>query len=789
MGFAEISCRVRQEVSKWVDRRADPRRGAFEGSISAEVDSWVNEMLPRFFAGPGDPRVPALMHERLPDSVHRIVGAADRALEKRFDLLGYRDLSFGDPIDWHLDPVAKRRAPFVHWTILDPLDAPLVGDSKVVWELNRHQWFLTLGQAYRLTGDERYAGMFADTIREWLQANPPGMGINWTSSLEVAFRLISWCWALALFRGAAALTAEVRALLVGGIAIHASRIERYLSYYFSPNTHLTGEALGLFYAGTLFPAMPAAPRWQRLATDILVRQAERQILPDGVFMEQATCYQRYTAEIYLHFVILASKNGIFGPASVISRLERLLDALVALRRPDGSLPQIGDADGGWLLPFEVRSAGDGTGVFSTAAVVLRRGDYAWASAELVPEVLWLLGREGVEVFDRLECHFPAQTPSRLLPDGGYAVMRSGWGDQADQIIVDTGPLGCEFSGGHGHADLLSIQASFRGQPYIVDSGTFRYTDDGGWRRYYRGTAAHSTVEIDHVGQALPVGLFGWRDRPRARITRWASTPDFDSVTAEHSAYTRLSDPVIHRRTVHFKKLRYCVVVDDLEGFAEHRVSLRFQFAPMSVIIDSSGWIRAGRDTAHGLFLRAFATSALEAAICEGELEPKQGWVSSDYGCHEPAPMVVYSLTARLPVRLITLLIPIDDRLASPPSVCLCVEDGCLHGLTFDDGREVIRADDLTCPSADVGQSMRRVNDVRSADMARFDQADIVEEARLDVFGHRGPKCERAWTEAVGKCLHHREAPEIPHLALGSVSPLPVGKATGSVSVQSLGSPT
>jgi hypothetical protein len=96
---------------------------------------------------------------------------------------------------------------------------------------------------------------------------------------------------------------------------------------------------------------------------------------------------------------------------------------------------------------------------------------------------------------------------------------------------------------------------------------------------------------------------------------------------------------------------------------------------------------------------------LKAAICEGELEPKQGWVSSDYGCHEPAPMVVYSLTARLPVRLITLLIPIDDRLASPPSVCLCVEDGCLHGLTFDDGREVIRADDLTCPSADVGQSM------------------------------------------------------------------------------------
>jgi len=694
MGFAEISCRARQEVSKWVDRRADPRRGAFEGSISAEVESWVNEMLPRFFAGPGDPRVPALMHERLPDSVHRIVGAADRALEKRFDLLGYRDLSFGDPIDWHLDPVAKRRAPFVHWTVLDPLDATLVGDSKVVWELNRHQWFLTLGQAYRLTGDERYAEMFADTIREWLQANPPGMGINWTSSLEVAFRLISWCWALAFFRGAAALTAEFRASLVGGIATHASRVERYLSYYFSPNTHLTGEALGLFYAGTLFPAMPAAARWQRLATDILVREAERQILPDGVFMEQATCYQRYTAEIYLHFVILAARNGIAVPDSVSRRFGRLLDALLTLRRPDGSLPHIGDADGGWLLPLEPRQPEDAGGVFSAAAAVLGRGDYAWASGGPGPEVLWLVGSEGADVFARLEPRPPAEAPSRLLAAGGYVVMRSSWGSEADQIILDVGPLGCRVSGGHGHADLLGIQASFRGQPYVVDPGTFRYTLDEGWRSYYRSTAAHSTVEIDHVGQAVARGAFGWESRPAARLIRWTSTPASDSASAEHRAYSRLQDPVIHRRAVRFEKPRYCVVVDDLDGAAEHRVTLRFQFAPMSVTLDSSGWIRASRNTAKGLLLHVFATSALKTAILEGETDPKQGWVSSDYGCHQPSPVVVCSVTALLPVRLITLLLPTDDLFASPPSVSPLTENGWLCGLIFEEGREVVRADDL-----------------------------------------------------------------------------------------------
>jgi uncharacterized heparinase superfamily protein len=689
MGPAEISCRARQEVSRLIDRLADPRRGRLGASISPErADRWVAEMASHFFSGPVEPGVPALLRERLPGSAQCIVAAADRALEKRFDLLGYRDLYFGDPIDWHLDPVAKRQAPLRHWTLLDPLDVAVVGDSKVVWELNRHQWLVGLGQAYRLTGDERYARMFADTIRDWLRANPPGMGINWTSSLEAAFRLISWCWALALFRGSAALTTDLRAALVGGIAAHAARVERYLSYYFSPNTHLTGEALGLFYAGTVFPSMPAAGRWRRLATDILIHEADLQILPDGVYMEQATCYQRYTAEIYLHFVILAKRNGFAVPDGVIQRLEHLLDALLVLRRPDGSLPQIGDADGGWLLPLEPRRSDDGRGVFGPAAVVLNRGDYAWASDSLTSEVAWLLGTGGVQRFAALEAAPPAQSPSRLLLDGGYAVMRSDWGREADQIIFDVGPLGCRISGGHGHADLLSLQCSFRGQPYVIDPGTFRYGADGGWRSHYRGTAAHSTVDIDSAGQAVPRGPFRWASRPAARLVQWESTVGRDVAVGEHRAYCRLADPVIHRRQVILEKGRHCIVVDDLDGRAEHRVDLRFQFAPMSVTLDAGLWARAVRNAGAGVIVHALATVPLKASLLEGETDPRQGWISSHYGDHQPAPLLLYSTVARLPVRIITLLIPTDDPLGSLPTVSALLENGALVGVLLDGSRQI-----------------------------------------------------------------------------------------------------
>jgi len=89
-----------------------------------------------------------------------IIAKANRMLAGKFDLLGLRDLSFGDPIDWHLEPMSGKRAPRAHWSRLNYLDPAIIGDKKIVWELNRQQHFATLGQAFWLTGDERYAQAF-----------------------------------------------------------------------------------------------------------------------------------------------------------------------------------------------------------------------------------------------------------------------------------------------------------------------------------------------------------------------------------------------------------------------------------------------------------------------------------------------------------------------------------------------------------------------------------------------------------------------------------------------------
>src|SRR4051812_44678664 len=118
----------------------------------------------------------------------RLIDAAERISAGRIDLLGFENLYIGLDPDWHLEPISQKRSPLKHWKEFDDLDCQETGNIKVVWELNRHQHFFSLGAAYWFTRDERFAEVYARHLRSWIVENPPGMGVNWSSSLEIAIR-------------------------------------------------------------------------------------------------------------------------------------------------------------------------------------------------------------------------------------------------------------------------------------------------------------------------------------------------------------------------------------------------------------------------------------------------------------------------------------------------------------------------------------------------------------------------------------------------------------------------
>jgi hypothetical protein len=282
------------------------------------------------------------------------INRANKIVDGRFDLLGYLNLDFGNPVDWHYEPLTDKRSPVKHWKQFDELDSNETGDKKIIWELNRHQYFFTLGVAYWLTGDARFAKVFVEHLSSWMEQNPLGMGVNWVSSLEISFRTISWIWAFHFFKDSPLFTDQIFQEAIKYLYVQGKHLEKYLSTYYSPNTHLTGEALGLYYLGTQLSFLERSTHWRKLGEDILLNEIDRQVHEDGVYFEQSTCYQRYTADFYMHFLILHKLSGDElkkdQTDKLYSKTQRLLDYLMYITRPDGTTPQIGDDDGGRCLP-------------------------------------------------------------------------------------------------------------------------------------------------------------------------------------------------------------------------------------------------------------------------------------------------------------------------------------------------------------------------------------------------------------------------------------------------------
>jgi hypothetical protein len=623
----ELRVRAAQRVAAFSERRG----WSSLVKLPEKVPN-VDFKLERFFAGLHDLKATAAaMKSRWPDSAQRLVEQADRICEGKFDLLGFKNLSFGDPIDWHVEPVSGKRVPLEHWSKLDYLDADVAGDKKITWELNRHQYFIKLGQAYALTEDQKYVRTFLSHLESWMDANPPKLGINWASSLEVAFRSISWLWALHFFKDAVPVETRNRALKF--LYLSARHLESYLSTYFSPNTHLTGEALGLFFLGTLLPELKEANRWRDLGSEILINQIPVHVRADGVYFEQSSYYHRYTTDFYIHFLLLSRTNNFTLSAAVEAAVARLLDHLMYITRPDGTTPLFGDDDGGRLAVLDVRAANDFRGTLAAGSVLLDRGDYKFVANGAAEELLWLTGVEGLRRFDSIVVAEPAEA-SRAFPDGGYFVMRDGWTRESNYLLFDCGPHG-SLNGGHAHADALSIDLAAHGQTVLVDPGTYTYTGSKQLRDWFRSSHAHNTVTLDGHSSSEPNGAFSWTTTARCSLEQWISEDRFDFVSGRHDGFMRLQNPAMVTREILFLKHDYWIVRDAISTSSEHRLDIRFHFES-----------------------ERYAETVLDIqCFGNGHYIEEEALLSHCYGQKEQARAVTFSATLRGGEDVISFLLP------------------------------------------------------------------------------------------------------------------------------------
>ena len=648
---------------------------------------------PRRFAisAASKPALVGRIRHEFPDASRHAVERADRSVAGQYDLLAYRGLRFDTTadstqraqrtqrksaaVDWHMDPVNGRSAPKAFWSTVPYLD-PECGDHKIIWELNRHQHWLALGRAFWLTGDRRYRDRCLAELASWLDANPPLFGVNWASMLELAFRSISWVWAIQLFVEGPAEARRSHAVdaadgspspwlvdLLVALDRQLTQVERNLSHYFSPNTHLLGEALGLYVAGRALPELAASQRRASTGRRILLQEIDRQIAADGGHCERSTHYHRYALDFYA-LALTSARHTRDDEAAVRfeAAVARLGDAARLLADDNGRVPHIGDDDGGALTPMTGREPDDLRDSLAIAAALVNRPDF---QIERAPEeALWLLGPAAV-----LEPPAPRpQLRSNCLAETGYYVSRSPSGDH---LVIDGGPHGYQ-NGGHAHADALSLTLTVRGVPLLIDPGTACYTADAAMRDRMRSTALHNTLTLDDRSQSLASGPFHWSHVANGQVHRWRAHEGFDYFDGSHDGYR----PVEHRRRVLAMHGDLVVVADFIGGPGAHAAAVHWHLDPR--------WTVDMR-TRGASFTRAGDGDRVELTVPQGVVdgvaadgETGLGWYSPAYGRVDRTTTVRVSHAGAAPFWMVSVFdLDADNRVAAVDWVPVWAEAGAV----------------------------------------------------------------------------------------------------------------
>lgn len=528
--------------------------------------------------------------EALPGLAARALSSAARVLDHEFDLLGsgpYRPVdpdrrarAAYRPIDWRTDPVSGLRfpgdVPYKDWDLWKM--RPGNADIKLPWELARCQHFIVLAQAWQLSGDARYAQEIFDQIADFDEANPVGIGVHWTCTMDIAIRAANWALALERIRDfegkAASWAAAYRSLFAHGTFIRGNLEDKYEV----TSNHFLSNVVGLFYLSRVFHDVPDAQGWEPFCRSALEREMGVQVLDDGADFESSVPYHRLVTELFLGCAAVASHSGVPLSGLVLARMRTMVEFLAAVMRPDGLMPQFGDADDGRLHVFTVFGdwkPQDCRHLLASASHVLD-----------MPHLLRHAGDEGAwEAFwwggavpgnaRRTERLSPVD---RLFPQAGIAVHRSDEG----YLALTHGIVGTRGFGNHKHNDLLGFEYHDRGTPLLVDPGSYVYTSDLAARNRFRSVRWHNTLSIDgeEPNEFRPEWIFRMFEKADPEILEYRASGDEVFFRGRHGGYRRLEQPVVHERQFRFLPVQgQLAIVDRLDGEGTHQLCWHFHFAP------------------------------------------------------------------------------------------------------------------------------------------------------------------------------------------------------------------
>jgi len=495
----------------------------------------------------------------------RVIERAEAVMRRELEFFGEK-VQLPEPFSWLADPVSKVRSPRKDFMDINYRDFGDKLSIMRVWWLNRHYHLVDLAKAYAVTEDERYAKKLTDELESWFRECAYPYGLPWTTSMEAAMRLTVWCVVYRLMKAKlpACFTEAFALSFFRVVRQHYEHVKFNRSRYSSANNHALAELTALLCAQKTFPNLfvNEEESW----AEELGKEADKQFSDKGVNLEMALSYHAFSLEL---LCAAAACDPEF-----LEKIRPLLNsAALYLERARTTAETCGEY-------------GDSDEAVATGLIPRDEKYYAnvvkLAMALSLPEA-----NDAEEIGEPFQWYVCKSAPPVLTEDRIHYSKDVGmfWrGKVGEGLLVDlffvTGPLGFGKLAAHGHADALSFVMSVNGTPVFIESGTGAYHQNRKWRKYFRSTAAHNTLEAEGESQSQDLAPFVWRENFRVEIESDDMTEEGFNLSARHYGYKKRFS-LTHRRTLKLEgPSSYLEILDETLGCDSVRARQFFHVSPL-----------------------------------------------------------------------------------------------------------------------------------------------------------------------------------------------------------------
>ncbi len=629
---------------------------ASSGQIGEPGQKQLNSQLPGVLPGGflNDPDFWNSFQSLYPQDTEKLLSLANDVLQGRVQLFGWKTISIPvpslGPQDLETREIIDRWAKSNYWSI-NFYHSKMRPDFDVkwLWELQRFQFLLWLGAAWRLTGNNKFASTARELLESWFSRLKYPFGVEWSSNLEVGLRLLSFLRCSIMCMNSPAWDPAFNSTLFAWNHLHAIHLRKEITLHHTMGNHQLGEACSLMWFSLFYPGL-----WKPFSVRTIDEIIPKLIYSDGVYTEQSTGYLKFVLEFVLPLIFLAgSEAGCFS-LTTSRRIISSLEFIQALSDCGKATPMIGDFDSGSAIGWRLTDYSDFSWLLAAGSTLFNRPNLAEGIEKYPAEAFLNTGLEGLNKFKKFS-HRPIKSFGASkdkisnnieFPIGGYHISN----DSYFQMIFDSGPLGIYPGYGHGHADALSILMSIENQPIIVDTGTLHYNAGLESRSYFRQTLSHNTLTINNTGQAEILDTFKWVSGYRIQWVDVVKNDDFRLFSGEV-----VTGSYVHQREVLHAIENGFIICDRIWTQGHACVEGHFHLHPdvnVRSYKKNEFIISDGKDL---LQLILFQPSDISSSIVKGSNTPMLGWYSASYGHMVPTSTIRFCLDIWNKRELVTII--------------------------------------------------------------------------------------------------------------------------------------